>query len=344
MKELLLTILKEASTGKVIISGDEWNIGFNSMVLDNNKEIINYDNPSNNSKLIIKDFNKFVELIEEYVKEELSLNRKVPNFSDQKSKIKWIVSYLFVNATTEDFLNPEKFIKRRISFLKDNSFNNPLEIKLSSTFNNSSIIIEREKCPVSMETPYKITMKLKDGNNSEYNLPSIYYGIDNDTCYIYSIMNKKDQKNMNEQEKKFHNKINRLLYKINDGVTDEDLKDVTMSFVFAINIFMSLMQTKGVEKVKIVPYLPIRYLSRDIAANNDELLDKRNDLIQENLTDKLIRTIRRITYHNKDISIELFPYEIDEYMLINIDDRSEQINNLLLEETNRKINNTGRKK
>ena len=32
---------------------------------------------------------EFVELIEEYVKEELSLNRKVPNFSDQKSKIKF---------------------------------------------------------------------------------------------------------------------------------------------------------------------------------------------------------------------------------------------------------------
>ena len=69
-----------------------------------------------------------------------------------------------------------------------------------------------------METPYKLTFTLKN-NEDTHELPSIYYGIVEENgikkCYVYGILASK-----NNENNRFNKKINRLLYKINDGVID----------------------------------------------------------------------------------------------------------------------------
>lgn len=220
-----------------------------------------------------------------------------------------------------------------------------------------------------METPYKITEKLKGVINNqevEYYLPSIYYGIRQENnelvCYIYSIILDNKKKNETEENKKYTSIINRLLYKLNNGIKEKEsveyfdfknnlsdyypegnITDVTPSFILSLNIFITLLQNKNVTKIKAVPYLPIRYISREVAAENNKDEDKkkelleRNDAIQTNLTNKFIRTFRRLAVQNDSLEIETYPYELDEFLTIKLNGRKKELDNMLLEETGKKV-------
>lgn len=147
------------------------------------------------------------------------------------------------------------------------------------------------------------------------------------------------------------------MYKINEGISNYEMgeyydykegnskyypegniTDVTPSFVLSLDIFISLLQKEGIHKIKAVPYLPVRYLSREIAASyvKDEdrrfELKKRNEMIQENITNKFIRTFRRLEFHDQDIKITAIPYEVSEYLEVNVKDKEHMLNNQILED------------
>ena len=182
-----------------------------------------------------------------------------------------------------------------------------------------------------METPYVMTFQVTDGI-STYPLPKISYGIVNNTCYIYAVQDVKEK-----EDGDFYKTIRRKLYKLNKGIEkDEDLiayekgetdyypeyniNDVTMSFVYALDIFIDMLKNKGITTIKVVTYLPLRYLSRDIAAteqNRDDFYE-RNLRIQKNLTNKLVRTFRRFTFVRNDLELASYPYELDEYLTLKV--------------------------
>lgn len=373
MKEKFYELIKEASTGTVIIDGDEWPVYFDTKIEQNGKVLI--DTGANApGKLLIRNEEKFFSLLQEYLELEISKNRKAYTFINKsvEEKMKFLMMNLISNATSEDFINPEEFLRRNIDFQKDITFqsiNTPLEVKLGQTFKNSHLEIQNELTDSRMETPYKITEKLKGVINNqevEYYLPSIYYGIRQENnelvCYIYSIILDNKKKNETEENKKYTSIINRLLYKLNNGIKEKEsveyfdfknnlsdyypegnITDVTPSFILSLNIFITLLQNKNVTKIKAVPYLPIRYISREVAAENNKDEDKkkelleRNDAIQTNLTNKFIRTFRRLAVQNDSLEIETYPYELDEFLTIKLNGRKKELDNMLLEETGKKV-------
>ena len=358
MNEIWKELIKEASTGKIIIDQEEWPIAFNTIIQEDGKVKEEYRGDYNFSTLIIKEEEIFSKLLEEYIQLELEKNRKtVPFFKEiEKNKIKWLMAYLLVNATTEDFENIEDYIRRRIHFLKDNTFEylkEGIQIETGNTLLNSKLRIQKIETSTSMETPNRIEMSLMKESNEEileYELPNIYYGIEGDTCYIYSMQTKKKKRDSSLAEEKYQKQINILLYKLNQGTEEErdyeeeSIMDVTHSFVFALNIFTSiLMKEEKIKKIKVVSYLPVRYASRFNTANHyeeekKEQLLNRNDTIQENLTNKLIRTMRRVAYHDKRLKIESYPYEQDEFLTIKLQkEKEKEINNMILEETTNKL-------
>lgn len=358
MRGIFYEIMMEASIGKVIIDDEDWPIAFNTIVTDpkNPKEIVKEDNFTT---LLIKNEEKFYSLLEKYIAIEMKKNRPTLKFykNPLKNKIKWLMSYLWINASEEDFKNPEEYIERRIAYLEDNRlsyFEKKVEIPLNETLPNTNLVIQKNSCNTSMETPYKMdfTLEKKDSKDT-YPLPSIYYGISNNTCYIYAMLTGKE-KNKSIFSKLYQKKINRLLYKVNDHVEkeeslinyekgleeypEENISDVTHSFVLSLTAFLKILEKNDIENVKLVPYLPLRYLSREIAANRNEgekreELKQRNDSIQNNLTNKLIRTFRRVAYQNPNIEITSYPYEVDEYLSLKIKKEGRKIENSLLKET-----------
>ncbi|MBR2827630.1 MAG: hypothetical protein IKE70_00140 [Bacilli bacterium] len=358
MRGIFYEIMTEARMGRVIIGEEDWPIAFNTIIIDkkNPKEIIK---EGNLSTLIIRNEEIFYSLLEKYIALELKYNRPTIKFYKEplKNKIKWLMSYLWINATAEDFKNPEEYIERRMNFLEDHSMSyleNKIEIPLKENLPNTNLIVQKSICNTSMETPYKMDFTLqKQDSKDSYPLPSIYYGISNNTCYVYAMLTGKE-KNQSIFSKLYQKKINRLLYKVNDHVEKEEslinyekeaedypednIIDVTHSFVLSLTAFLKILEKNEIENVKVVPYLPLRYLSRDIVANRAsdekrEELQKRNDTIQNNLTNKLIRTFRRVAHQNPNIEITSYPYEVDEYLSLKLKKEGKKIENPLLKET-----------
>ena len=367
IEDIFTELIQEAKEGKVIIDGEEWPIGFNTNILNDGKEII-YRDDRNMSELTIKDKVNFLKILEEYVNLELSFNRKVPSFINNKERntIKWIMAYLFINATPEDFINPVLYIKRRIAFLNDSTFsylNEPVTLEIGTHFLNSSIKIQKQTHSIAMETPYRIDLSLVnsiDDKEVSYPLATVSYGICEENgekvCYVYSLMKPKT-KYISKEEVFYDKKIARMLYKLNEGIENYEVSeyfdykegnskyypegnitDVTPSFVLSLNVFLTLLQREGIHHLKAIPYLPVRYLSREIIASgmkDDDTryqLKLRNDKIQENITNKFIRTFRRMAFHNPDVEVLSTPYEVSEYLELDIKDKEHMVSNPILED------------
>lgn len=368
ISEVFYEVIKEAANACVLIDGEEWPVGFNTCIINNNEEL-KYTNEENISGLIIKNLPEFLYWLERYVELELEYNRKTPTFvrDEERNHIKWIITYLFTNATTEDLVNPVEFIKRRMKFLKDETFaylNEGVDIDIGGYFLDSRLNLKNSVHSISMETPYRIDVNLVndiDDKKVSYPLASISYGIEEKdgvkVCYIYSLMKPRTPLNMDEDSRYYAKKMTRMLYKINDGIAEYEndeyfeykegnskiypeanISDVTPSFVVSLNAFIALLQKEGIEKIYAIPNFPIRYLSRELTANSviDEekryQLKQRNQNIQENITNKFIRTFRRMCFHNPDLHVTSLPYEVSEYLEMHLREKLSFINNPILKD------------
>lgn len=369
MRALFYEVVREAKNAKVRIDGEEWCIAFNTIIYEDGKIKEEYFNDRNMSTLVIKDEERFIEVLKEYVYYCFVLKRKTLKFynNEYDNKIKMLIAYLFINFSTEDFLNPVEAIRRYIDYMLDNSFeylNEGKVIPLGSAFGNSDIFLKRTAQSVMMETPWKIDISLckwVDDEMVSCPLADVSYGIREENgekvCYVYSMMKPKEKGESSDREKIFRKRLNRELYKLNEGVLEqesedfikyrngetrdyqENVTDVTQSFVLSLSIFVTLLQKEGISKIKVVPYLPVRYVGRQITAMNvtnlerqQELYD-RNKRIQDNCTNKFMRTFRRVAYHmGDDLEMYSVPYEIDEYMTFVLKSKSHDLNNPILNE------------
>ena len=79
-----------------------------------------------------------------------------------------------------------------------------------------------------------------------------------------------------------------------------DISKVFPSALLSLTTFLSLLYSEEIYDVKAVPYLPLGYLSRDIVARKDGInldLLERNQMIQDNVTNKFMRTFLSASHH-----------------------------------------------
>lgn len=339
----------EASSGRIAPDDSMfvYNISFNTLIEEDNKYIAFNNEKFNDINLIIptlkisnkKLFNKllieYVETYKKYIEE---------NHIENEHTDMGIIATLFSNATYEDFENPILFLQKQIGFLNDKSINK-LNFTFFSNELNSFINIKNVPSKSYNETPFHIETTIKK-DDSTYNLPNIYYGIYNDIAYIYAIQNIKQQSNDD-----YSKKIKRLLYKVNANFNKNDnyenyeegnLKDITPSFLLAINIFFSVLSSKNISKVNVPSILIERWNAKEIAniykfKNRNKLEEYQSqkefhNVLQNNLTEKLIRHFNRLASQNFNVEIQSYPNELDSslHLLIN---KNKQINNDLLKDT-----------
>ena len=359
------------------IDGEEWGIAFNTIIYDNCKLKEEIFNDRNMSTLVIKNEKIFFEVLQEYIYYCFELNRKTLKIYNDEydNKIKMLIAYLFINFSTEDFLDPVNAIRRHIDYMLDSTFDYLDEgcvVSLGKTFGDSDIYLQRHPQSIMMETPWKMEVsicKWVDDQMLSCPLADVSYGIREENkekvCYVYSMMKPKEKGESSDREKIFRKRLNRELYKLNDGVLEqeseefkkykngesrdyqENVTDVTQSFVLSLSIFVTLLQKEGISKIKVVPYLPVRFLGRKIAAYNvtdeaiREELNDRNKRIQDNCTNKFMRTFRRVAYHmGDDLEVYSMPYEMDEYMTFILKSKSCELNNSILNKVSDSILNS----
>lgn len=350
IKDIFLEIINEAKDGVILIDELDYNIGFNTRIGEEE-----FFSSSNDLLLNIRNLDTIIDKLTKYISEEEKINRKSMKYIDSKrSYYKLLIMYLFVNASPGDYENFESQIDRYISFLSDDTLsklNNGIAFNNSKILEDELLLVGNSKQSVLMETPNKLEVSIvnKKDNNLSFKLPEISYGICEENgkkvCYVYSILNKeKIDKKEEETLLKYKKRISRLLYKLNkniedleEKINDENITDVSVSSVLSLYIFLSLIKDK-VDIVKGVPYLPNRYYSRDKVLELTETeekrkkLEERNNNIQNNSTNKFIRTFRRVNKYIKNMSIDLYPYEVDGYITCSFNkSKEEKIENELLD-------------
>lgn len=357
------SIIKEAQEGRINSYGKS-NIIFSTIIEEDNLyyKAVNKDENLIIPTLVIKDKNRFNNLLIEYVEKAKSFYEDINDLenlyeiNENDNKEKFIMTRIWSNATFEDFQNPLDFLRNRIAFFDNKfKFNN---LTGYSDMLKGNIIVNLEKDIIDNETPYKLKIKLIDENNNEVNLPTVKLAIANNKAYIYAIQ--REQKDYKSNE--FGKKVNRSLYKSNHGFdssTDNydiygsgNLKDVSSSFLMSANICLSILEKNGIEEIVIPSILIQRYNSRNIKYNiqkNKQIENKKetidiindkyqnniesNDKIQENLTEKLIRTFLRLGHHHSNIDISSYPTEIDTSLHMKFNNEVDICNNKLFQET-----------
>lgn len=356
-------IINEASTGRVDCFF-MMNLLFSTYLKEENKTIEAKKDDDGRyliPTLVIKNKESFNKLLTEYLtlartKYDLTKYYEALEFSDIKNHEqvinKLILTILWANATYDDFSDSEDFLRKQISFLKDNTFseyNEPTIIGYSEML-GGYVEIENISEPILNETPNSLKISLVEPEtNEKYTFPLVRYGIKDDKCYIYAV-----QKNKKfDIDNNFKKKVNRKLFKIGENFDTKNdtyenykegnLKDVSASFVVASNIALGLLSSKGINDIVVPSILIERWNAKEKniivrsgrEENKEEYIETNKDEhneIQRNLTEKLLRTFLRIISHNNTFEVMSYPFDIDSSLHIRTSPELD-CNNSLLNET-----------
>lgn len=353
-------VAKEASTGRVDCNM-MYNVLFETKI--NNRFL--YKSPEkvkeNHSFFIptleIKNIEEFNEVLLEYYEKSKIFYKGKINKEDDFDKT--ILTLLWNNATEDDFKNPINYIRRYISFL-DKPFDLDSEYRNIgySDLLESDIEIALKEEPIHEETPYGLYIRsTKEG--FYYDFPIIRLGIHDNKAYIYAVQQDKIKKEENDRNYEYQKKIHRKLFKVNDGFeketeidninNPENLTGISPSALVALSICFSKLEEMGIQEIIVPTFLPVRYNAKemsfiyrrksmigkgyDVEKVNDSIHDliEKHEQIQRNLSDKLLRNIRRIEYNFENVELESYPYEYDCNSHIRLDEYSDCNNKLLKE-------------
>lgn len=346
-------IIPEAAMGKI-------NVFFNysvvfSTILEEYKKICRSKIQEKDimiPTLVIKNKDAFDELLTTYVKMAMNyyddsnfcseiLDYKLFDNKNMICKEKAIIVHLLANMTYEDFNDPVRFLEKRIDFINNYSYEN-IDLGHSEIL-DCDLSLNVTKDTINNETPCQIIVTASNGQDS-YEFPSVKFGISGDKVYIYAIQRKEEVHNNLEK------KINRKLYKVGEGFVDENIeenpKDITASFLVVLNMAINYLKSIGYKKIVVPSVLIVRANSKQLITDRKKMSNEERkereineELIQVNLTNKLIRTFLRLACHYNNIDIESFPYEMDSSLHIEINDSvRENCNNRLLDETGKMAN------
>ena len=118
-------------------------------------------------------YSKIIEYIS-YFKDKILYNE------DKELYTKRLIALLFADMSISDFENPILYIQRKISFINNKLLENK---SMYIPYFESEISININ--PYGKETPYSFEPVLISEDDS-YILPTISYGVELDTCYIYA--------------------------------------------------------------------------------------------------------------------------------------------------------------
>ena len=350
INEFYRKILPSIKNGLVSIDGWNFNVEFQTLILDDKSDLNkrDYTNSNIEETLIISNVELFNKLLIKYVNimYDIILNSKLKNIDyvyfngNKKHIIDFILTNLWNNVTDVDLQNPINYMVNRINFLSDPIYDSESkriylrnieflensDIEYSITLNN----------PVN-ETLYSFSSYIvRDKNINEiFELPKIFYGISNNCCYIYAVKGSR-----NKEKNDYYKKINRILYKVNKGVSSEyelnDITQVTPSALVALTLFFRILMENNITEINVIDYMPIRYKAKQMAIKRDidKLKEKINDdsqiqimnkissiaqeKIQSNITDKFIRNFIRLSLQLGNLDIVSYPKDVDSMMHIKL--------------------------
>lgn len=308
--------------------------------------------------MIVNDYKLFFELLRQLYEKQIKLyfsRTKMSGFPRYEKNN--FFEQIWLRATPDDFNNPEKFLKKQVDMVCDNTFqkydeetylgkiefldNNILCVKngIARTWDESSREIQ---FIIYNKDYYKDKTALYRPN---YKFPVIRYGIferdGKKICSINSVQNKSDSYDKNELDKK----IDRKKYKANEGVQEEDISKVEPKNVIALSMFVNLLHKEGITEIEIPGLYVLDYeyhmkrnekLLEDLKKDwpQERILEQperykkekyyvdknygKEDVISEIKTERLFFTFRRLLQHYPKGHIKSYPGDVDSFMHLSI--------------------------
>jgi len=308
--------------------------------------------------VVVKDYKKFFELLRQFFEKNIELyfeRTKSQEFSKHEKNN--CFEQIWLRMTPSDFNNPEEFLEKQVQMLDDKTFEKYNKMKYLGELDGLAICAEKDIARTWDENSYQMEftafVKSQYDNRgkrdlsliSHYKLPFIRYGIyekdGKKVCRIGSIQNKNDNHIPNEVDKK----VNRVKYKANQGVQEEDTEKVEPKNLLALSIFINMLNQEGITEIEVPSFYVLDYeyhekLSKEIKDEFDEewpeeeierypdiyesqkqhfdsLLDKQ-DIISELKTERLLLTFRRLLQHYPNGKMQSYAEDGDSFMHLSI--------------------------
>lgn len=318
----------------------------------------NNQNPSYPT-IEIKNPIAFFELLTAITNAWLDLNNKYYGAVSGRALFISNIKRLWLRMSPNDFINVLEFLKRELKFLKTSFFEEFIKKEIAvGEYCNFKIYATKEINESWYETNEKITLKLVDDYGNIHSLPSIYYGIIDEsgdkTCYIYAIQHE------SYFLKKRNKSIERQLYHLYKDVPDPQIHP---SFLLSLTTFIDMLEYEGVYKIKVtlLQYLSYRYhelLSKNAKINffkewNEESLKRleylgdldkeyklkkfehdkiwyshvvdKEEFISQTKTENLLNAFYLLENKFNNVTITTSPFIEDEYLNIKVKESSKLI-------------------
>ena len=308
--------------------------------------------------MVVNNYKKFFELLRQFYEKDIELYFSRTGMSGfPRYEKDNCFEQIWLRATPDDFNNPEEFLKKQVDMINDSTFEKYDEETCLGKikFLDDHILCVRNCIARTWdENSREIEMTIYDKNdyyNKDvfsrqcYTLPVIRYGIyekdGKKVCFIGSIQDKSDS----YKETSLSKKINRKRYKANEGISEEDTYHVEPKNILALSIFINLLSKEGITEIEvpslyvldyeyhkkrngsILADFKIEWTEEDIKKYPDsykkayyyfEKCYKKEDLISEIKTERLLLTFRRLLQHYPNGNIKSYPGEADSFMHLSI--------------------------
>jgi len=187
---------------------------------------------------------------------------------------------------------------------------------------------------------------------------SLYYGFAERLINLHEFKGKITNLEEKKEIPKERKKLNRKMYKLNKGVSKveseryreyqrkrrdeelapdeyypENISDVSPSALISLTATLSMLKQEGIEEVVVPAYLPLRWqnhVHKDYVLRSDV---EESERIQRNVTDKFIRTFRRVAHHIEGVEVDAFPDDAGGFLKMRLDTEKDwESNTAILQE------------
>lgn len=225
--------------------------------------------------MIIHNYQDFFELLRQFYEQDIELYFERTGYDglpcyEQTNCFEQI----WLRATPEDFTNPEQFLRKGVSLLKDttfNKYNKETCIGRLSRFDNNLICVQNKVARTWDENSREFQITIYDKkhyNNMElfnrphYSLPVIRYGIyekdGKKVCHIGSIQDKKFDDLTDEELRKYVNESRKCF---NKGKlrSENFIEKVEPAKLLSLGIFVDFLNKEGIYEIEAPGMLVLDY-------------------------------------------------------------------------------------
>jgi len=197
-------------------------------------------NDNNCPNIYIKDHIKFFQYLTEITNNLVTLYNKYGEHKSARALLILVMRRIWLRMGVNDFNNVETFLKRQLEFIDNELFNDYSYDGINiDKFYDYDVKAQNRIGRTWDEATKCVKFSINDGDNY-HSLPHIFYGVEDNTCYIYAVQNDFDRKRVP--------KIERLLYKLNKNVENPN---VHPSMVYSMKLFINFLKENGICTIKV---------------------------------------------------------------------------------------------